>query len=393
MATRIKNLALGMRMYASDVIDPVLIFHRRNTEIKKMKDPRRIKIQESVILSETQKKEIDDFYLSNYGEKIPYTWHQHYMAYTGKFDVKYFPELLYIPEFEYFMNQKSDYQRVFADKNVTPMIAKSVGIKTPYVFLSCVAGVFRYCDGTLISLKEAIDKLGDIGEAFIKPTVDSCSGNGCAVIDIKNGIDQISGKKLAELFAMMGKNFVVQERIKTHKSISSLYANSVNTFRIMTYFWKGSIEHVPIIMRIGQGGSVLDNAHAGGMFIAVTDDGVLHSTAFTEFNQTFTEHPDTHVIYEGHRIELAPEVLKAAKKMHSAIPQVGVVNWDFTLDESGMPLLIEANIFGGGIWVFEMAHGCGAFGDKTGEILQWLRKQKEMRKSKRHDRNSYGWIG
>ena len=62
---------------------------------------------------------------------------------------------------------------------------------------------------------------------------------------------------------------------------------------------------------------------------------------------------------------------------------VGVVNWDFTIDEYGNPVLIEGNMRLGGIWVFQMAHGKGAFGDKTSEILEWVKIMKQSSPSDR----------
>ena len=49
-------------------------------------------------------------------------------------------------------------------------------------------------------------------------------------------------------------------------------------------------------------------------------------------------------------------MIETAERMHRSIPQLGVVNWDFTLDEDGTPLLIEANVLGGSIWLFEIAY-------------------------------------
>jgi len=126
-------------------------------------------------------------------------------------------------------------------------------------------------------------------------------------------------------------------------------------------------------MRIGSGGSYLDNAHAGGMFIAVDDDGTLHKTAFTEFKTEYTKHPDTGIVFEGYKIEGFKRVIEAAIKMHENLLQVGSINWDFTIDEKGDPLLIEANIGCGSIWMSEMSHGKGCFGNKTAEALDWLR--------------------
>ena len=125
-------------------------------------------------------------------------------------------------------------------------------------------------------------------------------------------------------------------------------------------------------MRIGQGDSYLDNAHAGGMFIAISDDGKLSRKAFTEFRKEFEIHPDTGLIFEGHTVEGVSKVPDAARRLHELIPQIGVINWDFTVDEHCEIVLIEASTERGSLWLFEEAHGKGAFGDDTAAILEWI---------------------
>jgi D-alanine-D-alanine ligase-like ATP-grasp enzyme len=143
---------------------------------------------------------------------------------------------------------------------------------------------------------------------------------------------------------------------------------------------------MPVMMRIGRSGNYLDNAHAGGMFIAVDDDGTLHDRAFTEFKEEFTKHPDTGVVFENYKIENFPKVLEAAKRMSSMVPQVGCVHWDFTIDDEGEPLLIEGNMKFGSVWMIEMARGVAPFGERTEEVLRWLGK---MRKTKASERYKY----
>lgn len=113
----------------------------------------------------------------------------------------------------------------------------------------------------------------------------------------------------------------------------------------------------------------MDNAHAGGMFIALSEDGTLHEKAFTEFDDSFSQHPDSGLVFDGYKIDKLPEVVNTVKKMHYLMPSIGVINWDMTIDENGYPILIEANVNCGSIWLFQMAHGCGVFGEKTPEIL------------------------
>ena len=61
------------------------------------------------------------------------------------------------------------------------------------------------------------------------------------------------------------------------------------------------------------------------------------------------------------------------KKFHSYFPQIGCINWDAAINKNGEPIVIEANVFGGGMWIIPEAHGKGLFGDKTGEILRWIK--------------------
>ncbi len=360
-----------------------LIRRSRKNEIRKFRDPRRVEIFSKVNLRDEQKQAIDALFLENYGEKVPHTWHRHFTAFTGNFDAAYFPELLYIPEFERFMNIDREFAKLLTDKNFLALVAAGVGVKTPKCYLTACEGGYRDANNRLISRDEALKQMSDLGGVFAKPTKDTCSGQGCFVADFENGVDKLSKRTVDEILDELGKNFAIQERLVCHESIRKIYAGSVNTFRIITYRWRDKIYATPTIMRIGQGGNYLDNAHAGGMFIAVNEDGVLDSTAFTEFKKEFQTHPDSDLVFDGYRIELFPKALAAAVKMHEALPQLGSCNWDFTLDADGEPLLLEANTLGGGIWVVQMAHGRGPFGERTGEILRWIRMMKKARYSER----------
>ena len=383
------NIKNKVKIIFKENIEKTLIKVKRKLETNKFKDIRRKKIYGKINLSDEQKKQIDELFIVNYGEKIPYTWHKHYTAFTGNFDPQYFLELLYIPEFEHFMNHNKEYIKAFSDKNVLPFFAKAVDVKMPKAYISATSGIYHDDNLTELPFSEVISKVSNIGEAFIKPTVDTSSGKGCSLVCFLNGIDIITGRTVAEIIKLMGKDFVLQERVICHESIRKVYPDSVNTFRIITYRWQDGYYHMPIIMRIGQGGNYLDNAHAGGMFIAIDDDGTVHKTAFTEFKQEYIKHPDTGLVFEGYRIDLLPKVIEATKKMCNTISQVGCINWDFTIDAAGEPVLIEANMNGGSIWLVEMAHGCGGFGEKTPEVLKWLKKMKKVGITE-YDKYQYG---
>ena len=109
-------------------------------EKKKIKDPRRTKLINQVNLSADQMKEVDDFFLKNYGKKIPYDWHRLYTSFTGVFHKDYFPEFLYTSNLEPSWDP-IEYQKVFADKNMLNILAKDIpGMRTAICYGSNVGG-------------------------------------------------------------------------------------------------------------------------------------------------------------------------------------------------------------------------------------------------------------
>ena len=340
--------------------------------MKKIKDTRRQKILANYRLSNEQINQIDSLFTDYYGKKIPYDWHRLYSSFTGNFDYRYIPELIFIPEIESKFI-KREYMGTFDDKNMLPIIVDGIdGVKTPQIYLSCVHGILRNSSMDIISLDEAVNNLENIGKVFIKPTLDSNSGRGCGIFNFQNGIDIISGKSIKEVILKAGNNFNFQEIIETCKSIKNLHPNSVNTFRITTYIWDNKICHFPIIIRIGRGKSILDNAHQGGIFIGVEDNGQFKECAFTEFNDKYDNHPDTEIIFSLYSIPETPEVLTAIKKIHKRFPQIGMISWDATIDEDGNIVIIEMNMEGQSVWLSQMAHGKGAFGENTEAILKMI---------------------
>jgi D-alanine-D-alanine ligase-like ATP-grasp enzyme len=119
------------------------------------------------------------------------------------------------------------------------------------------------------------------------------------------------------------------------------------------------------------------------MFIAVDVDGTMHKTAFTEFNKQYTRHPDTHIVFENYHIPHIQKMIDAAIRLHELVPQIGIAHWDFTLSQEGEPVLIEANLRCGGIWLVQLSHGKGPFGERTAEIIRWIVKMQKIPYSKR----------
>lgn len=350
-------------------------------EKKKINDSRRVEIYNEVNLTNEQKKKIDIFFQENYGQRVPDLWHRLYQSFTGHFDEKYLPEYLFSSLIEPSWNSKK-YRDALSDKNLLGIYCTGLdNVRQPIIFGSYVSGLYRDCKLNVISFSEFLTSIEEVGEAVIKPTVESGSGKNIQFVNLKNGFDLYSKKSIYTIIKEYNGDFNIQECIKNSEILSKIYPKSVNTFRIITYIWGGKIHHMPVSLRIGQGGNRLDNAHAGGMFIGVDDDGSLSSCAFTEFKKVFHTHPDTGFVFEGYLIPQVPFLIQAAKKMHARVPQLKIMSWDLTLDKDDGIILVEVNTIGQTVWFPQMANGKSAFGNNTAEILQSFnsvsRKQKK----------------
>lgn len=355
------------------IIDGYYLFCAQRNEKRKISDERRQKILNKYILTSAQKLEIDTLFMKNFGQKVPYDWHRYFASYTGRFDARFIPELIYIPVIEKKFND-SNFITAFSDKNLLPLLVSGVeNLRTPKTYLSCVKGNLRDENSKIIDKNHAVKILNNL-TCFGKPTVDSNSGKMCAVYKFENGIDLISGKKAEEILDLMGNNFCFQELIKNCESVSKLHKDSLNTFRITTYLWKNRVWHFPVIMRIGQGKSNLDNAHQGGMFVGLSDDGVMNECAFTEFQDRYFVHPDSGIEFKGYIVKELKMALEAVKEAHEHIPQLGMISWDVVVNDSDEVVIIEMNVLGQSVWLPQMAHGVGAFGENTEDILSWVRK-------------------
>ena len=110
-------------------------------EMKKINDPRRQNLIETVHLTKAEENKIDTLFVSTYGKKIKYDWHRLYQSFTGKFDENYFPEYLFSSVLEPKMNPM-DYRYVLDDKLLLPLFCVGVEhVRTPRTYYSVCDGI------------------------------------------------------------------------------------------------------------------------------------------------------------------------------------------------------------------------------------------------------------
>lgn len=268
------------------------------------------------------------------------------------------------------------------DKFLFKQFAVSV---TPRTLLRNINGI--YYDENYNELdKDKIDIVSmfcSFDKLIVKPSIDSSSGRNILFFD-KNidglFVNKGSGETLSipSLTTFFGKNFLVQEVLKQSPFMSQFCKTSVNTLRVQIYrSVKNSEIVIPnVIMRIGKSGSLVDNAHAGGCFVGVGTDGMIHDRVCNQYGET--SHVFNGIDFQK-EIFVIPEFFKVkqfAIEIGKCIPHFHCIALDIMIDYLGNPRLIEYNISAFSTWLFQFTTGA-AFGDYTDEVIEYCVKHKE----------------
>lgn len=326
-------------------------------------------------LSHEQKEAVDKYFVKYYGKKIPYYWHRMYTNYTGNFDEKYFPEILFSTKLEEKLNP---YNIAFPlqNKAFCPQWLlrglEDEGIVLPEMICENARGEYWLQNGEHGDYEKAISALSNAGEVIIKPTVDTMGGRGVRFCIFENGIDKISGKNVREIIITHDEDFIIQKKIRNHESLRKLHPESLNTLRVITFVVKNDVKVAPLSMKIGVGERFVDNA---GIFIGIKQNGELYSEGFSKKHiNRYRVHPDTQIEFKGYKIEGVEKIVAATKKLHSRLPQLKMLSWDVTYDENCNVAIIEVNTTAQTVWFPQMVTGKSIFGEYTADMLKLIRK-------------------
>ncbi|GAA3607009.1 sugar-transfer associated ATP-grasp domain-containing protein [Flavivirga amylovorans] len=205
---------------------------------------------------------------------------------------------------------------------------------------------------------------------FLKP-LDSSGGKGCILLEevnLKNQIEEFSE-------ALLKNSYVHQEIVIQHPVISKIYSSSVNTLRIDTYIdQQQNIYVLSALMRFGIGGSFIDNASSGGLYVSVNiDTGELKGKGWQDIakgGHEFAEHPDSKTILNGYAIPFVTESCDLVKIACKSLPN-RIVGWDVAITVDG-PIIIECN-YGPSLHMTDVAYGGYCKHEKIQEILKEIK--------------------
>lgn len=164
-------------------------------------------------------------------------------------------------------------------------------------------------------------------------------GNGIQVFDVSK-VENLN----EEFDKLKSKHVMLEEIIKQHKEMADFNPSSVNTIRIVTIVYKGSVQIMNAIFRAGNGNGCTDNFHHGGLAALIDiKTGIVYTTGVDKKNQKYVVHPLSGKKITGFVIPNWREILDTVKEAAMVTPSVRYVGWDIALDEKGNVCIIEGN--------------------------------------------------
>lgn len=282
------------------------------------------------------KKELSPYYEER-GFKVSMMFADYFSQLNGIHSDRYLSMDLYyffvIPALN-----RHDFKDAYLDKNIYSTLFPNV--RQPLAVVKNMNGCY-YRDDEEISRTQAIAAVKAAGgELMIKPTVETCNGEGVEPItDLGDGA-------LSALFDHYGINFIVQEKVRQHPDIQRVNPTSLNSMRLYTFrHTDGTYEFLyPYAhLRFGGKGATKDNVSQGGGTCLIDSDGRVNDRVYRfKTMQVSSLKQETGI--DSLVIPNYAKVAQTLLQMHRRLPYFDFVGWDVTVLPDGEPLLIEFNL-------------------------------------------------
>ena len=138
---------------------------------------------------------------------------------------------------------------------------------------------------------------------------------------------------------------------------------------MMSLFLDGKTIILSSLLRMGAGGSHVDNGSSGGVFCGIDEEGKLREIGHYTDGRSCKQHPQG-TVFKGFKVvgyDRCREIIQQiAGRMFTS---TRLISWDFAIGPDGEPILIEVNLTYGGLSTHLLSNG-PLFGDMTPEILE-----------------------
>lgn len=135
--------------------------------------------------------------------------------------------------------------------------------------------------------------------------------------------------------------FIAEEIIKQSDALAKFHPQSVNTLRLNTIRCKDSVVVWQCILRYGRSGNVVDNAHFGGCFSVIDDNGCAIAAGDVKRHK-YTIHPDTGVSLIGFKVPDWEQACDLVRHLATKVGGLRFIGWDLAHTDKGW-IIVEAN--------------------------------------------------
>lgn len=135
------------------------------------------------------------------------------------------------------------------------------------------------------------------------------------------------------------RNYIAEELLVQHPAMAALNPTSVNSIRVMTFCG----EIISGALKVGRGGSVVDNMSSGGMCGNIDlQSGIADSRFCDEELDEYLFHPESGAQLIGVQVPRWDEVKRVIGEAAKLFPEVQYIGWDCAVLPDGVAI-IEAN--------------------------------------------------
>ena len=322
---------------------------------------RLLKCDKYAELSDSELKGIRQFLGNDYTESslICYKFYKFF----GIFDPHLMPNHLYaeaerlLNPFRYslFLQHKCNLKHYIPEAN------------RPKTIIQNIDGHFFDKTDNPITLDESVSIARNHLPFFIKIAAGSGGGRGIQKISVADNIDK--------LFVDYKKDFILQEPLKEHPTLSRYNPDCINTIRVLSLNINDKCSILSSFIRMGGLGSIVDNLHSSegtGVLVGVKNDGRLHEFGVDKYYNKIYMSPMGEY-FDGLSIEYYDKVKDFILYWHQkSFPFANLIGWDIILDQNSNPVVIEINLDSADIAAHQVFNG-PIFGERTEEVIEYMK--------------------